>query len=67
MERPPPGLVANASALIDASPAAVWDALTNPEEIREYMFGAIGVSEWTVGSRILWQGKGRGATSRTTA
>ena len=42
--------------LINAPIATVWDALTNPEQTKKYMFGCETVSEWTVGSPLLWQG-----------
>jgi uncharacterized protein YndB with AHSA1/START domain len=34
------------SITINASPAKVWDALTNPEQTRKYMFGCETVSDW---------------------
>ena len=40
---------------INASPASVWDALTNPEKTKVYMFGCITISDWKVGSPLLWQ------------
>lgn len=48
------------SILLDASPAEVWDALTNPEKTKNYFFGCKVESDWKVGSsivfkrRILW-------------
>ena len=46
---------------IKASPAKVWDALTNPQLIKEYLFGTDCTSDWKVGSPIrytgLWEGK----------
>jgi uncharacterized protein YndB with AHSA1/START domain len=54
-------LTAEASVTINASPAAVWKALTDPAMIKEYMFGTETTSDWKVGSRItyrgIWQGK----------
>jgi uncharacterized protein YndB with AHSA1/START domain len=41
---------------IDASAADVWDALTNPEKTKKYMFGSEVESDWKVGSTILWKG-----------
>jgi uncharacterized protein YndB with AHSA1/START domain len=34
----------------------VWDALTNPEQTKKYMFGCETVSDWEVGSPLLWKG-----------
>jgi uncharacterized protein YndB with AHSA1/START domain len=53
-------LVAKASVLIDAPSAKVWDALVNPEAIRQYMFGAHVVTDWREGSPITWKGEWQG-------
>ena len=45
---------------IKASPSMVWDALTNPEMTKQYMFGCETVSEWEIGSSLLWQGTYQG-------
>ncbi len=54
------GLIAKASTTIDAPVARVWDALTNPEEIKKFMFGTEAVSEWKKGSPIVWKGNWQG-------
>jgi uncharacterized protein YndB with AHSA1/START domain len=53
-------LVARASITIDAPIAKVWDALVNPEAIRQYMFGTSVASEWKKGSPIVWKGEWKG-------
>ncbi|MEP6938390.1 MAG: SRPBCC domain-containing protein, partial [Rudaea sp.] len=53
-------LVANAKIAINAPPAAVWDALTTPAAIKQYMFGADVKSQWKVGSDITWSGEMKG-------
>ena len=45
-------LVAKASVTVNAPKARVWDALVNPETIKEYMFGTTVVSDWREGSPI---------------
>lgn len=60
MEDRPRGLVARASVSIHAPPAKVWSALTDPDRIRQYMFGATVVSEWKEGSPIVWKGEWQG-------
>ncbi len=40
---------------INASAAKVWDALINPEQTKKYMFGCETVSDWQVGSPLLWR------------
>ncbi len=42
---------------INASAAQVWDALTNPAKTKVYMFGCETVSDWKVGSDLLWRGQ----------
>jgi len=56
------GLIANASIFISATAAKVWNALTNPELIRQYMFGTNVVSDWREGSPIVWKGEWQGTT-----
>jgi uncharacterized protein YndB with AHSA1/START domain len=56
----PKGLLAKASTIISVPPAEVWDALTNPKRIKQYMFGATVVSDWKEGSPIVWKGEWQG-------
>jgi uncharacterized protein YndB with AHSA1/START domain len=58
--------IARASVKIQAPVEEVWDALTNPEKIREYMYGAEVVSDWLEGSHITWKGKYNGKTFEDT-
>jgi uncharacterized protein YndB with AHSA1/START domain len=52
---------ATARITIKAKAAKVWDALTNPRIIKEYLFGTEAKSDWKVGSPItysgVWEGK----------
>jgi uncharacterized protein YndB with AHSA1/START domain len=52
--------VARARVEIDAPVEEVWAALVDPEQIREYMFGAEVSTDWTVGSPITWSGTWEG-------
>jgi uncharacterized protein YndB with AHSA1/START domain len=45
---------------IQAPAAAVWDALVNPDKIKVYFFGTEVISDWTPGSRIIFQGEYQG-------
>ena len=49
------------STIIKAPISKVWDALTNPALIKQYMFGTNTASDWKVGSPITfsgdWEGK----------
>jgi uncharacterized protein YndB with AHSA1/START domain len=56
----PENLPAEADVTIKGSLSQVWDALTNPDKIKRYMFGATVESEWTVGSPIVWKGEWKG-------
>ncbi len=56
----PQGLTSTASTTIDAPVAKVWDALVNPEMIKQYMFGAVAESDWKEGSPIVWKGEYEG-------
>lgn len=53
-------LIAQASTTIDAPVAVVWDALTNPVLIKQYMFGTEAVSDWQEGSPIVWRSEYQG-------
>ncbi len=48
---------------LNALPDKVWDALTNPEQTRKYMFNCSVNSTWQVGSSITWQGNFEGYES----
>lgn len=56
------GMFVNGSITINAPASKVWDALTKPEWTRQYMFGCDAVSDWEVGSPILWNGAADGKT-----
>lgn len=53
--------IATASATFKAPISKVWDALTKPELIKQYMFGTEVTTDWQVGSPItykgIWEGK----------
>ena len=49
-------LIVKNSIAIKAPASRVWDALTNPEQTKKYMFGCETVSDWKAGSSLLWKG-----------
>jgi uncharacterized protein YndB with AHSA1/START domain len=49
-------LIVTSTITIRASAARVWDALTNPARTKEYMFGCEALSDWKVGSPLIWKG-----------
>jgi uncharacterized protein YndB with AHSA1/START domain len=52
--------IATAETEIDAPPAKVWVALTDPEQIKQYMFGSQVETDWKRGSPIVWKGEYEG-------
>jgi uncharacterized protein YndB with AHSA1/START domain len=52
------------SILINAAPSMVWEALTNPEIIKEYLFGTETITDWKAGSDIIFQGEYNGIKYR---
>jgi uncharacterized protein YndB with AHSA1/START domain len=48
------------TTLINASREQVWDALTNPSKIKEYLSGTETVTDWKAGSPIVFQGEYNG-------
>jgi uncharacterized protein YndB with AHSA1/START domain len=54
------GHVATSSTLIDAPASHVWDVITDPAAIKEFMFGADVVTDWTAGGPIVWRGEWEG-------
>ena len=49
-------LIATATTTINASASRVWEALTNPKLIKQYLFGAEVISDWKEGSPIIYRG-----------
>ncbi len=53
-------LDATATVMIQAAASRVWEALTRPDLIKQYFFGADIVTDWTEGSPILYRGDWQG-------
>lgn len=53
-------VVAKAEIDIDASRDEVWQALTDPDTIAKYFFGATVTTDWRPGSPIVWSGEYEG-------
>jgi len=51
---------AKATTTINAPASKVWKALTTPEILKQYYFGADIVSDWKVGSSIVYKGQWQG-------
>jgi uncharacterized protein YndB with AHSA1/START domain len=55
-----PNLTAEARVSIGAPASQVWEALTDPELIKQYFFGTNVVTDWKVGSPIYYRGEWQG-------
>lgn len=53
-------LIIKEEILIEGTKKEVWDALINPKKTRQYMFNCEAVSNWEVGSRLLWNAEVNG-------
>jgi len=42
---------------IHSTAEEVWNALTNPEKIKAYLFGTETITDWKIGSPIIFQGE----------
>lgn len=45
--------IAKATTTINAPPSTVWEALTKPSLIKQYLFGTEVTTDWQVGSADL--------------
>ncbi|SNR29967.1 SRPBCC domain-containing protein [Flavobacterium sp. ov086] len=52
--------ILNKTISINAPISEVWNVLTNPDEIKEWLFGTIVISNWRVGEPILFTGSWQG-------
>jgi uncharacterized protein YndB with AHSA1/START domain len=52
--------IAQATIIIGASPSKVWEALTMPSLIKQYLFGTEVTTDWQVGSPIIYRGQWEG-------
>ncbi|SEB46876.1 Uncharacterized conserved protein YndB, AHSA1/START domain [Paramicrobacterium humi] len=53
--------IATSTTSISATPTRVWSVLTDPEAIRQFMFGTEVETSWQPGSRIVWRGTWQGS------
>lgn len=54
------GHVATARTEIEAPPERVWEAMTDPAQVAEYMMGSQVESDYQPGSPITWSGQWEG-------
>jgi uncharacterized protein YndB with AHSA1/START domain len=53
-------IIAKAELTINAPASKVWDALTDPKMIKQYLFGTEVTTTWKVGSPITYKGEWEG-------
>ena len=51
---------ATATSTINVPVSKVWQALINPEIIKQYLFNTDVITDWKVGSPIIYRGKWQG-------
>ncbi|MCU1434900.1 MAG: ATPase [Pseudarthrobacter sp.] len=52
--------VATSTVTINTPASRVWEVITDPDAVKEFMFGADLNTDWTVGEPILWRGEWEG-------
>src|SRR5690554_2223019 len=50
-------LIASSKINIKSTPEKVWDILTNPVKIKEYLYGTEVITDWKTGSPIIFKGE----------
>ena len=50
------GHIAEATVIVAAPPAKVWAALTDPDQVSQYLMGTELQTDWQPGSPITWTG-----------
>lgn len=53
-------LIASSGIEMETTPEKVWKVLTKPEYVKVYLFGTEVVTDWAVGSEILFKGEYNG-------
>lgn len=53
-------LTVSQSVVVNADVKKVWEALTNPSIIKDYLYGTDTVTDWKVGNPIVFQGEYQG-------
>ena len=53
-------LVSRSSTIINAPVNKVWEALTDPSLIKQYLFGTNTITDWKKGSPITYEGEWEG-------
>lgn len=54
--------IARTSILIEASREKIWNALTDPEIVKKYFYGTNLITDWKIGSSMIFRGEWQGKT-----
>jgi uncharacterized protein YndB with AHSA1/START domain len=54
------GFEAIKAVTIDATKRAVWNALTDPDKVKQYLHGTEMSTDWKEGGPIVWRGEWKG-------
>ncbi|MES2649189.1 MAG: SRPBCC family protein [Bacteroidota bacterium] len=54
----------SAAIVVNTSTDKLWEALTNPDIIRQYLYGANTITDWKEGSPIVFEGEWQGKSYR---
>lgn len=55
-----PNITAEISIAVSAEKKTVWDALVNPEMVKQYFFGSILTTTWEPGTPVMFSGEWQG-------
>ncbi|MDB5221470.1 MAG: hypothetical protein JWN83_137 [Chitinophagaceae bacterium] len=55
-------ITGSANISINVAASKVWEALTTPAIIKQYFFGTDAISDWKVGSPLIFKGEWQGKT-----
>ncbi len=53
-------LIVQKTITLNADTSTVWDALTNSNKTKKYMFACEAISNWNIGGSLIWKGVGDG-------
>lgn len=59
-------LTTKGSIVINSKAESIWDVLTNPDKIKQYLFDSEAITNWKVGHPIIFQRNSGGKIYRDT-
>ncbi|WP_343703849.1 SRPBCC family protein [Chitinophaga sp.] len=57
-------LISEATVAIEATPQQVWEAITTPDTVHQFLLGTQVTSDWKEGSEIIYEGEYNGKKYR---